>query len=702
MGQFSNCTAQRSINVASGNSYFKIIDGVLFAHDYPQPFMRVMALYKFPEGRSDEVYVMPDECGEFGAFNLREKTNFVSAFRNCKNLKTIVISDGVIKIPEEAFYGCTSLTSVVIPASVDWIGSDIFSGCTNIKDIYFAGSKTDWNNITNYSADSFNNVTIHYNYSARPAVTAKGGDKRVTLTWTKVNGATKYGVYIYANNKYTKLSTEVTGTTYTATGLDEDTEYTFFVQAYKNNKWCAGSDTSYATARTNEGITYPVVTAKGGDKQITLSWTEVNGATKYGVYIYANSKYTKLSTEVTGTTYTVTGLAEDTEYTFFVQAYKNNKWCAGSDVSYATARTNEGITYPVVTAKGGDKSVTLTWTKVNGATKYGVYIYANSKYTKLSTEVTGTTDTQYTFFVQAYKDGKWQTGADKSYATATTNPGLTYPVVTAKGGDKSVTLTWTKVSGATKYGVYRFSGSTYTKIDLAVTGTSYTVTGLDDDTEYTFFVQAYKEKWLAGGSESYAIAKTNAGTGNSGTSSSGTEPVTVVYPELTAVGGDKSVRLSWTAVPSAAKYGIYRSVNGNLTAISTSVSGTSYTVTGLADDTEYTFCVKAYVNGGWQDADSKSYATAKTNAGALYPVLTAVGGNKSVNLSRTTVSGATKYAVYKIVPMKSPVLLTETTGTSYTATGLDSSTSYTFYLQMYKDGAWQSCGSESSATVTAN
>ena len=58
MGQFSNCTAQRSINVASGNSYFKIIDGVLFAHDYPQPFMRVMALYKFPEGRSDEVYLI--------------------------------------------------------------------------------------------------------------------------------------------------------------------------------------------------------------------------------------------------------------------------------------------------------------------------------------------------------------------------------------------------------------------------------------------------------------------------------------------------------------------------------------------------------------------------------------------------------------------------------------------------------------------
>ena len=314
-------------------------------------------------------------------------------------------------------------------------------------------------------------------------------------------------------------------------------------------------------------------------------------------------------------------------------------------------------------------------------------------------DVTGTSytvtglaeDTEYTFFVQAYKNNKWYAGGDESYATAVTKPGLAYPVLTAKGGDKSAVLTWTKVSGAEKYGVYIYAGGKYTKIDTQITKTSYTVTGLDDDTEYTFFVQAYKGgSWLTGGSRSYAAAKTNKGTA-----------VTTVYPELTAAGGDKSVKLNWTAVPGASKYGIYRSLNGTLTAISTSVGGTSYTVTGLDDDTQYTFCVKAYVNGGWQEAGSKSYATAKTNAGASYPVLSATSGSRSVSLSWTKASGATKYAVYKIVPMKSPVLLTETTGTSYTATGLESGTSYTFYLQMYKDGAWQSCGSESSAMATA-
>ena len=142
---------------------------------------------------------------------------------------------------------------------------------------------------------------------AYPIVTAVGGDRQITLTWTEVSGATKYGVYKYENGKYTKLDLNVTDTSYTVTGLDANTEYTFYVQAY-TTKWLAGGEESYATASTDSAVTYPVVTAEGGDKQITLTWTEVDGAVKYGVYKYADGKYTKLDLNVTDTSYTVTGL----------------------------------------------------------------------------------------------------------------------------------------------------------------------------------------------------------------------------------------------------------------------------------------------------------------------------------------------------------------------------------------------------------
>ena len=432
---FCGCSKLRSINIGRNNSSFCSIDNVLFSKDKT-------TILRYPTGKTDKSYNIPESVRTIAPY----------AFEGCSSLESITIPDSVTSIGDRAFIVCSALTSITIPEGVTTIGSLVFRRCSTLKsvtipgsvtsigtypfyecsaltDIYYSGAEEQWNTINNSYAPTPENCTIHFNYKPILKLSATPGDKQITLNWSEIPGAAKYGVYSYnkSTKKYTKLDLTVTGTTYTVTGLEDDTEYTFFVQAY-NNKWLAGSDESYATAKTNAGITYPVVTAKGGDKQITLSWTKVSGATKYGVYKFANNKYTKVDLVVTGTSYTVTGLEEDTEYTFFVQAY-TTKWLAGSDESYAAAKTKAALTYPIVKAEGGNKSVTLTWTEVAGATKYGVYSY-----------------------------------------NAATNK--------------------------------------YTKINLAVTDTSYTVTGLAANTSYTFFVQAYTTKWLAGGDESYATAKT--------------------------------------------------------------------------------------------------------------------------------------------------------------------------------------------------
>lgn len=57
--------------------------------------------------------------------------------------------------------------------------------------------------------------------------------------------------------------------------------------------------------------------------------------------------------------------------------------------------------------------------------------------------------------------------------------------------DTTVTLKWSKVTGADKYAVYRYDSDTkkYVKVKN-VSKTSYTVTGLDPDTKYSFKVAA--------------------------------------------------------------------------------------------------------------------------------------------------------------------------------------------------------------------
>lgn len=57
------------------------------------------------------------------------------AFAGLKNLKSIVIPEGVVSIGSCAFSGCTSLQSVKFPESLESIGTGAFYGCTALKKV---------------------------------------------------------------------------------------------------------------------------------------------------------------------------------------------------------------------------------------------------------------------------------------------------------------------------------------------------------------------------------------------------------------------------------------------------------------------------------------------------------------------------------------------------------------------------------------
>ena len=57
-------------------------------------------------------------------------------YLNGKEVKSLVIPEGVSSIGHCAFQGLTSLTSIVIPSSVTTIGMDAFRGCDNVTNVY--------------------------------------------------------------------------------------------------------------------------------------------------------------------------------------------------------------------------------------------------------------------------------------------------------------------------------------------------------------------------------------------------------------------------------------------------------------------------------------------------------------------------------------------------------------------------------------
>ena len=86
------------------------------------------------------------------------------AFWGCTSLTSTTIPDSVKSIGETAFWGCTGLTSITIPDSVTSIGERSFYDCKYLKNVYYSGTKEEWNKIIIESGnDCLQNAKIHYN-----------------------------------------------------------------------------------------------------------------------------------------------------------------------------------------------------------------------------------------------------------------------------------------------------------------------------------------------------------------------------------------------------------------------------------------------------------------------------------------------------------------------------------------------------------
>lgn len=92
------------------------------------------------------------------------KTIREDAFCNCSNLTSVTIGNGVTSIGEWAFAYCSKLTSIPIPTSVKNIGDCAFFCCNVLKDVYYAGTEEEWNDINiGVRNESLLDANIHFN-----------------------------------------------------------------------------------------------------------------------------------------------------------------------------------------------------------------------------------------------------------------------------------------------------------------------------------------------------------------------------------------------------------------------------------------------------------------------------------------------------------------------------------------------------------
>jgi hypothetical protein len=178
-------------------------------------------------------------------------------------------------------------------------------------------------------------------YTIASSITTPGTPANVTatalssnsirITWNAPSsGGTPTYHNIWRSASSTGTYTEIgkvsgSSTSYTDTGLSASTTYYYKVDA--QNSAGRSSQSSYAYAMTNSGTTTTPgtpanVTATAlSSSSIQITWDSVSGATSYDVYYEIGLSLTKnFAANVTGTSYTHTGLEANKSYWYYIKA----------------------------------------------------------------------------------------------------------------------------------------------------------------------------------------------------------------------------------------------------------------------------------------------------------------------------------------------------------------------------------------------
>ena len=323
---------------------------------------------------------------------------------------------------------------------------------------------------------------------------------------------------------------------------------------------------------------------------IAMTWSTSAGATSYDIYRNGAFAY-----NTGGNTWTDTGLAAGTTYTYYVKA-KNaagDSPASGTVSMYSQTTTTYVNTHSNLTTT----SVTLTLAAaVAGAWQYQAFQTAGGANTYLgysnntTINLSGLTPgTVYEIKIKVTNAGGYYSdyGSMYSFTTLSSAPGQPgTPVHNGAPTTTSIPVTWSASSGTvTTYYIYR-NGSYYTQ-----TGSSanyFTDNSVSAGVGYTYYVVAYN-----GGTPSAASGSATLYALTDATSISSVTPATT------------SATVYLTTVTNASGYRVYNS-GGTLIGSS---STTTVTINSLSPGTTYSNIYARAVNqDGWVSTASGNYS----------------------------------------------------------------------------------------------
>ncbi len=300
---------------------------------------------------------------------------------------------------------------------------------------------------------------------------------------------------------------------------------------------------------------------------------------------------------------------------------------------------SECIEPELLSAEVINGGVKLTWSKSSDATGYRVYRKNKNGSWAILKDITNVNTTSFVdkspyqkytniYTVRALSNsGKSSYNKKGIYAYYLKTPSL----VSAKTATNGLKLSWSAVSGAEYYNIYRKADDAVKWNYIARTKAgvmAYTDKDVESSVKYTYTVRAVNSK------------------GISGYNSTGISQTFVTSPKISAMGNAvNGVKIKWNKISGATKYRVYRKVPGDSWQILGNVSAStlSYVDKTAKSGQVYQYTVRACNGVAW----SSYYTSSKIQFLSTPKIATPKSTKNGVVLNYGKVTGAKTYRIYR-------------------------------------------------------